>query len=197
MAAVAGVWSGAGAATDLTTVAEKLLRANALPDNPYRVYTAEGIRKLDEWKRVWALQDQEDAGTSQLIDPRTGEPLRDPATGQVTNTIPLPPKFEKGDFQSVYFATRGKLNVPRERFIVYADLSPAMYGWNGWRDRELGTGPGGGLHPGRDPPDRPAADPYQRRPSSLRPHAGPLGKPARREALGERGRARGAPGPRA
>lgn len=136
VAAVAGVWSGEGAATDLTTVAEKLLRANALPDNPHRVYTAEGIRKLDEWKRVWALQDQEDAGVAQLVDPRTGEPLRDPATGEVTNTVPLPPKFDKNDFQGSYFATRGKLNVPRERFILYADLAPPMYGWNGWRDRE-------------------------------------------------------------
>ena len=26
--------------------------------------------------------------------------------------------------------------MPRERFIVYADLVPARYGWNGWRDRD-------------------------------------------------------------
>lgn len=134
--AVAGVWTGSGAATDLTIVAEKLLRKSAIPDNPYRVYTPEGLRKLGEWKRVWALQDQEDAGVTLLVDPRTNEPLRDPTTGKTTNNIPLPPKFDKSDFQADYFATRGKLNVPRERFIAFADLTPTLYGWNGWRDRE-------------------------------------------------------------
>ncbi|GDX78542.1 DNA methylase [Deltaproteobacteria bacterium] len=135
VAAVAAVFTGEGARTDLAVVAEKLLKGAALPDNPRRVYTAEGLRKLDEWKRVWALQDQEDAAVTQLVDPRTGEPLHD-ESGVVTNNIPLPPKFDKADFQSSYFATRGKLNVPRERFILYADLSPARYGWNGGRDKD-------------------------------------------------------------
>jgi hypothetical protein len=135
VAAVAGVWTGSGAATDLTLVAEKLLRKNAIPDNPYRVYTADGLYKLGEWKRVWALQDQEDAKVAQLMDPRTNKPLLDDA-GKPTNTIPLPPKFDKADFQADYFSTRGKLNVPRERFIAFTDLTPARYGWNGWRDRE-------------------------------------------------------------
>jgi hypothetical protein len=135
VAAVAGVWTGSGAAIDLTLVAEKLLRKNAIPDNPYRVYSAEGLLNLGEWKRVWALQDQEDPKVAQLIDPRTNEPLLD-ETGKPTNTIPLPPKFDKTDFQSDYFATRGKLNVPRERFIAFTDLTPTRYGWNGWRDRE-------------------------------------------------------------
>jgi hypothetical protein len=135
VAAVAGVWTGSGAATDLTLVAEKLLSKNAIPDNLYRVYTAEGLLKLGEWKRVWALQDQEDAKVAQLIDPSTNAPLLDEA-GKPTNTIPLPPKFDKADFQADYFATRGKLNVPRERFIAFTDLRPTRYGWNGWRDRE-------------------------------------------------------------
>ncbi|MFZ5478742.1 MAG: BREX-2 system adenine-specific DNA-methyltransferase PglX [Myxococcota bacterium] len=134
--AVAGLYAGAGATTDVAGVAEKLLRGAAIPDNPRRVYTPEGLRKLDEWKRVWALQDQEDAGAKQLVDPRTDAPLLDPTTGEVTNTIPLPPKFDKADFQASYFATRGKLNVPRERFVLFADLAPNRFGWNGWRDRE-------------------------------------------------------------
>jgi hypothetical protein len=118
VAAVAGVWTGTGLSVDLTLVAEKLLRSNALPDNPHRLYSAEGLRKLDEWKAVWALQDREDAG--EKID-----------------AIPLPPKFEKTDFaKAEFFSTRGKLNVPRERFILFAELSPNRFGWNGWRDRE-------------------------------------------------------------
>ncbi len=113
--AVAAVYAGT-ADVDLTLLAEDLLRAEAVPDNIFRVYTDEGLRKLRTWQEVWALQDREDAG----------EKVK----------IPLPPQFAKGDFcDDRYFGVRGKLNVPRERFVLYADVFPARYGWNGWRDR--------------------------------------------------------------
>jgi hypothetical protein len=52
-------------------------------------------------------------------------------------SIPLPPKFDKNDFvRGDYFSIRRKLNVSRERFIVFSDLSPHRFGWNGWHDRE-------------------------------------------------------------
>lgn len=128
VAAVADVFVG-GTNVDVTLVAERLLRAEALPDNPRRIYTDEGLRRFDEWKRVWALQDQEDQGM----------PLTDPATGAPLKEIPLPSKWEKTDFvRPEYFQIRGKLNVPRERFILFADLQPVCYGWNGWRDQERG-----------------------------------------------------------
>lgn len=144
VAAVAGVWAGTGVSVDVTLVAEKLLRANALPDNPHRLYSDEGLRKLDEWKRVWALQDQEDVWEKAVEDAKSrGETppkkrLVDPDDGSIeVDAIPLPPKFDKVDFvRAEYFSTRGKLNVRRERFILFADLSPPRYGWNGWRDRE-------------------------------------------------------------
>lgn len=123
--AVARVWKG----TDLdpTLAVEQLLRASSLPDNPYRIYTAEGMRTLAAWKQTWQLQDLEDQGKA-LVDPDTGKPLE---------SIPLPPKFDRTHFQSAdSFSTRGKLNVPRERFILFADLTPPRYGWNGWRDTE-------------------------------------------------------------
>jgi hypothetical protein len=144
VAAVAGVWTGTGMAVDLTLVAEKLLRANALPDNPNRLYSDEGLRNLDEWKRVWALQDQEDAHEKAVAEAKargeTPPPLRlvDPDDStKIVDAIPLPPKFDKGSFQRAEcFSIRGKLNVPRERFIVFSELSPNRFGWNGWRDRE-------------------------------------------------------------
>jgi hypothetical protein len=123
--AVARVWKGGD--LDLTMAAEQLLRAGSLPDNPYRIYTAEGMRTLAAWKQTWQLQDLEDQGKP-LVDPDTGKPLE---------SIPLPPKFDRTHFQSAdAFSTRGKLNVPRERFILFADLNPPRYGWNGWRDTE-------------------------------------------------------------
>jgi len=125
VAAAARVWAGTGD-VDLTLVAEKLLQDNALPDNPYRLYTAEGLRKLDAWKKTWHLQDLEDSE----------QPLVDPDTGASLDEIPLPPKYVKKDFSTPRaFQIRGKLDVPRERFVLYADLTPPHYGWNGWRDR--------------------------------------------------------------
>lgn len=144
VAAVAGVWTGTGASVDLTLVAERLLRDNALPDNPCRVYSEEGMRNFEEWKRTWLLQDQEDvwekarahaelrgeaAPTKRLIDPCD--------ESQALDSIPLPPKFDKHDFSAdEFFSLRGTLNVPRERFILFAELSPNRFGWNGWRDRD-------------------------------------------------------------
>ena len=100
---------------DLSTLAEQLLVAEALPDNPLRVYTADGLKKWRRWQHTWHLQDREDAGETVKIE--------------------LPPKFAAGDFRRAeYLKIRGKLNVPRERFIHFADLTPSRYGWNGWRD---------------------------------------------------------------
>jgi hypothetical protein len=144
VAAVAGVWTGTGLSVDLTLVAEKLVRANGLPDNANRVYSDEGVRKLAEWKRVWALQDQEDAWERAAHDAKAGgEPASkkkfvdpDDPTKEL-DSIPTPTKFDKTDFAKVeYFGARGKLNIPRERFIIFADLTPNRFGWNGWRDRE-------------------------------------------------------------
>jgi hypothetical protein len=141
--AVAGVWAGTGLSVDLTLVAEKLLRANAVPDNPHRVYSEEGLQKLNEWQRVWTLQDQEDAGDQAIEAKASGERALkkkvvdsgDPS--KALDAIRVARKFEKTDFaKAEYFATRGKLNVSRERFILFADLAPNRFGWNGWRDRE-------------------------------------------------------------
>ena len=119
VAAAAAVYEGTSD-VDLTLVAERLLVAKSLPDNPHRLYATSGLRKLDQWKEVWALQDREDAGEN-------------------VGTIPKPPEFKAEDFaRKEYFSSRGKLNVPRERFIAFQDLSPTRYGWNGWRDLDRG-----------------------------------------------------------
>jgi hypothetical protein len=144
VAAVAGVWTGTGPSVDVSLVAEKLLRTNAIPDNPNRLYSDEGLRKLAEWKRVWELQDQEDAWEKAAVDAKARgdappkQRLIDPDDpARELTSIPLPPKFDKSDFvRSEFFSIRGKLNVSRERFILFADLSPNRFGWNGWRDRE-------------------------------------------------------------
>ncbi len=60
-------------------------------------------------------------------------------------TPPVPPKYEKEDFRSpTYWRLRGKLDVPKERFISYPFCSPdgddsLLIGWAGW-DHEQRAG---------------------------------------------------------
>jgi hypothetical protein len=82
-------------------------------------YTETGLRKRAEWERVWELQREED---------RTGADL----------DIPVPPRYATPDFQKVaYWSQRGKLDVPKERFVSYPGTSPdgdptLLLGWAGW-----------------------------------------------------------------
>lgn len=157
--AVAEVYTGT-ASFDLVDLAARLLRDNALPDNPYRIYSDEGLRKYRRWQWTWTLQDQEDAweaddspdkGKLKLVDPDTGEPL---------DEIPVPPKFKKTDFaKAAYYSIRGKLNVPRERFIQYADLTPQHYGWNGWRDEARADAAAKAFEIAEQHPDQPLTEP--------------------------------------
>jgi hypothetical protein len=119
VAAVAAVAAGS-VSFELPRLVEALLKANALPDHPWRVYSADGLRTRAAWLTTWAAQDREDAG--EKVE------------------VPLPPKYAKTDFQrSEYFQTRGKLDVPREHFVAFTDLGAPAWGWNGWRDLARAT----------------------------------------------------------
>ena len=75
--------------------------------------------KRTAWERTWDLQREEDA------------------SGRVLD-IPLPPVYRITDFvKSSYWRHRGKLDVPKERFLSYPDASPGndgslLLGWAGW-----------------------------------------------------------------
>ena len=51
-------------------------------------------------------------------------------------TIPVPPKYKQGDFRDLaYWRNRGKLDVPKERFISCPGSSrdgTLLLGWAGW-----------------------------------------------------------------
>lgn len=80
-------------------------------------YTDDGLRKRAVWERTWDLQRREDAGE--------------------TLDIPVPPKYAREDFRKgSYWSLRGKLDVPKERFVHYPDASRAadpspVLGWAG------------------------------------------------------------------
>ncbi len=102
-------------------VAEAVI-ADAVPEHPFHVYKPTGLDKRAAWERTWDEQRKEDAGL--------------PAKPEV------PPKYGNGDFlKPDYFRLRGKLDVPKERFIAFTEVpgraaGEILYGWAGWTPLE-------------------------------------------------------------
>ena len=98
---------------------QKLVQPQAVPYLAALRYSEAGLRIRADWERTWELQRREDAG-------------------ETVESIPVPPKYGQKDFlKSEYWSLRGKLDVPKERFISYpgaereADVSMVI-GWAGW-----------------------------------------------------------------
>ncbi|MBK8460812.1 MAG: hypothetical protein IPL43_12040, partial [Micropruina sp.] len=98
---VVDLWQGRRDA-DLVAALTSLVEPEAVPYlAAYRLKDT-GLRKFADWQRTWELQRREDAGE--------------------TLTIPVPPKYVTADFRKPsYWSARGKLDVPKERFILYPD----------------------------------------------------------------------------
>ncbi|WP_256223952.1 BREX-2 system adenine-specific DNA-methyltransferase PglX [Streptomyces sp. ok210] len=107
----------------LEAVLADVLDAEHLPYLSALRYKDTGLRKRAQWEEVWDLQREEDA---------TGERLN----------IPVPPKYASVDFaKTSYWSNRGKLDVPKERFVSYPDANPdadptLLLGWAGWDHRD-------------------------------------------------------------
>lgn len=84
-----------------------------------------GLAKWAAWEEVWSLQRREDAG-------------------ERIESIPEPPEYSQGgrgkspDFlRNAYWRLRGKLNVPKERFVCFTEVPgrsgvETLHGWAGW-----------------------------------------------------------------
>jgi hypothetical protein len=103
-------------------VAQSLVRLLADEGVPFLAayrYKDSGLRKREAWEETWRLQRLEDAGE------RVGQ-------------IPVPPKYTSADFRKAsYWQARGKLDVPKERFILYPEAGREtdpmpLLGWAGW-----------------------------------------------------------------
>ncbi|MFC4060595.1 BREX-2 system adenine-specific DNA-methyltransferase PglX [Planomonospora corallina] len=90
-----------------------------------------GLRKRAAWEEVWDLQRQEDE-----LRRRSG----DRAADRLRDTIPVPPRYTAADFlKTGYWSHRGKLDVPKERFISYPGVARGgdlLIGWSGWNLRD-------------------------------------------------------------
>lgn len=108
---------------DLVATLTKLLADEVVPYLASWRLKEPALRKWEAWKTTWDLQRREDAGED--VEP-----------------IPVPPKYTTADFRKQsYWSHRGKLDVPKERFIVYpgAELSTdrsMLLGWAGWNHAE-------------------------------------------------------------
>ncbi|MEU3165216.1 BREX-2 system adenine-specific DNA-methyltransferase PglX [Streptosporangium sp. NPDC006930] len=80
-------------------------------------------RAAAEWARLKAEQARAEAEVKRIRD-----------------AIPVPPKYGSGDFLKVsYWRNRGKLDVPKERFISYPHAGrddDLVLGWAGWDHKE-------------------------------------------------------------
>ncbi len=83
---------------DLERVLTDLALTDAVPVIAAQRYSDSGMEKRAAWEHTWDLQRKEDAG--ETVD------------------IPVPPKYGQPDFRSTtYWQLRGKLDVPKERFV--------------------------------------------------------------------------------
>jgi hypothetical protein len=108
-----------GADCDPRDFVTDFLAREAVPFLAAYRHTASGLEKHAQWQRVWSLQRAEDRGEK--------VPPFDP-----------PPKYDPKDYRDpTAWRLRGKLDVPKERFISYPgcesdeDKEP-VYGWAGW-----------------------------------------------------------------
>ncbi|MFD3721541.1 BREX-2 system adenine-specific DNA-methyltransferase PglX [Streptomyces sp. NPDC058674] len=107
----------------LATVLADVVSAEHVPYIAALRYKDSGLRKRAQWEKTWDLQREED---------RTGQRL----------DIAVPPKYSSADFlKHSYWSHRGKLDVPKERFISYPDAGPdsdptILLGWAGWDHKD-------------------------------------------------------------
>jgi hypothetical protein len=107
---------------DVASVIHELATAETVPYLAALRYTDSGLRKWVQWRQTWALQRREDVGED------VGE-------------IPVPPRYTSADFQGVAWTHRGKLDVPKERFLSYPGAqretdASLPGGWAGWNHLE-------------------------------------------------------------
>jgi len=111
---------------DVSALVNELVESESVPFLPVLRYKPSGLRKREVWERTWDLQRKQDAGED-------------------VGDIPVPPKYTSADFfKQDYWRLRGKLDVPKERWVSYphlqteSDLS-LVVGWAGWNHLKQAT----------------------------------------------------------
>jgi len=137
---VARMWAADALGTpdaDVTSIVGQLVDDEHVPYLAAYRYKGKGLTKRADWERTWDLQREEDR-----IAARVGQDIGDRAVREAVRaelgTVPVPPKYGPPDFvRPGYWSARGKLDVPKERFVSYPGASrdgdgSLTLGWAGW-----------------------------------------------------------------
>ena len=136
----------AGEGVSISSLVIKLCTPECVPYLPSQRYKAPGLRKRQDWEDIWAAQRKEDAVEARIRqeNPDAPEeslkPLIRAAQQAEVGPLSVPPKYKSTDFSHAnYWKLRGKLDVPKERWISYPGLEGGTDGddtlviaWAGW-----------------------------------------------------------------
>jgi hypothetical protein len=111
---------------DLVKLISDLVDGEGVPFLAGYRYAETGMEKRASWEETWRLQRLEDEGK-----------LAPELSRLKLKAIPVPDKYGPKDFLRHYWSQRGKLDVPKERFVTIPggntdeDTTP-LVGWAGW-----------------------------------------------------------------
>jgi hypothetical protein len=129
---------------DLPALVAELVADESVPFLPVQRYKESGLRHRAVWEQVWELQRKEDAIEAEVRSQKSGasegesKALIQQRQRAEVGDIPVPPKYKSADFKpGPYWRLRGKLDVPKERWVSYPGLErdPAgglVIAWAGW-----------------------------------------------------------------
>lgn len=116
---------------DLARLLSDLVDAEGVPFLAGYRCAETGMEKRASWEETWRLQRLEDEGK-----------LKPELERLKLKAIPVPDKYGPKDFLRHYWGLRGKLDVPKERFVTVPggntdeDTTP-LVGWAGWDHLEV------------------------------------------------------------
>jgi hypothetical protein len=116
---------------DLVKLVSDLVDSEGVPFLAGYRYAETGMEKRASWEETWRLQRLEDEGK-----------LKPELDRLKLKAIPVPDKYGPKDFLRHFWSLRGKLDVPKERFVTIPggnadeDTTP-LVGWAGWNHLQV------------------------------------------------------------
>jgi len=121
------------AAFDVLALVTELVLPESVPLLPVLRYKESGLRKRAEWEQTWELQRREDeavsnqrSAVSESHEADSRELIAESLPTADSFAITVPPRYVSGDFLSGdFWRLRGKLDVPKERWISFPHCEAA------------------------------------------------------------------------
>ncbi|MGK7952975.1 MAG: BREX-2 system adenine-specific DNA-methyltransferase PglX [Xenococcaceae cyanobacterium] len=133
-------------AFDVQKLVQELVEKESVPLLPVLRYKPSGLRKRQEWEKTWDLQRLEDTidartkldkDNPNYLDFLAAEKLKTQEIGK----IPVPAKYTSKDFLKQYWRLRGKLDVPKERWVSFphceGEDGTLVIAWAGYSHLQL------------------------------------------------------------